>query len=152
MDADDRLEPGGAAKLKQAVVSGKADIYMCRVVSASAGGEKTEAIVEHLRLFPNHRGLQFRNALHESIMDVAMEKKMLIARTNIVVNHTGYDIEVDGYRQKARRNLGIVNSKLAETPDDLYWRYHRACSLIVIGEYEPAIEIMKRSSLTPRPR
>lgn len=140
MDADDRLEPDGPAKLKQALVSGQADIYMCRIVSAGAVGEKTEAIVEHLRLFPNRRGLEFRNVLHESIMASALEKNLLIARTNVLINHVGYDIEIDEYRRKARRNLAIVNKKLAKTPDDLYWRYHRACSLIVLHEYEQAIE------------
>ncbi len=140
MDADDRLEPDGPAKLKQALVSGQADIYMCRVVSASPAGEKTEAIVDHLRLFPNHRGLEFRSVLHESIMASAQEKNLLIARTNVLVNHVGYDIEIDEYRRKARRNLAIVDKKLAQAPDDLYWRYHRACSLIILHEYDQAIE------------
>jgi glycosyltransferase involved in cell wall biosynthesis/Flp pilus assembly protein TadD len=140
MDADDRLELDGPAKLKQAMASGQSEVYMCRVVSGSASGEKTEAIVEHLRLFPNHRGLQFRNVLHESIMEAAQEQKLRIARTNIVVNHTGYDISPEEYRQKARRNLGIVNAKLAQKPGDLYWRYHRACSLIILNELESTIE------------
>ncbi len=140
MDADDRLKPDGPAKLRQAVASGMADVYMCRVTSQGAQRDSPEAVVEHLRLFRNHLGLQFRGVLHESIMDDARQQGLTIARTNISIEHTGYDVDIEEYRAKSRRNLAIINKKLADDPGNLYWRYHRACSLTIIGDMEPAIE------------
>lgn len=140
MDADDRLSPEDVVRLKQAVVSGQADVYMCRVVSGGMKSEAGDAIVEHLRLFRNGLGLHFTRALHESIMEVTLEKGAVIARTNIDVNHTGYQITLDDYRLKAERNMKIINRELELAPDDLYWKYHRAASLTLLGDYEDAIE------------
>ncbi len=138
MDADDRLEPDGAAKLKQAIVSGKADVYMCRVVSHGKGAGSADAIVEHFRLFRNGLGVQFHGALHESIAPDVIDMGLVVARTNIEVRHTGYSINFDDYQTKARRNMAIINAELEKNPDDLYWRYHRAASLSILGDQEKA--------------
>jgi len=138
MDADDRLEPNGAAKLKQAVVSGKADVYMCRVVSHGKGAGSADAVVEHFRLFRNGLGLKFHGALHESIAPDVIDLGLVVARTNIEVRHTGYSIDIEDYKAKARRNMAIINAELKKNPDDLYWRYHRAASLSILGDPEQA--------------
>ncbi len=138
MDADDRLEPDGAAKLKQAVVSGKADVYMCRVVSHGKGAGSADAVVEHFRLFRNGLGLKFHGALHESIAPDVIDLGLVVARTNIEIRHTGYSIDIEEYKAKARRNMAIINAELAKNPDDLYWRYHRAASLSILGNPEQA--------------
>ncbi len=140
MDADDRLEPAGAAKLKQAVTSGNADVYMCRVVSHGASTGSADAIVEHFRLFRNRLGVRFHGALHESIVPDVLDKKLVVARTNINIQHTGYTITVDEYKAKARRNMAIINAELEKDPNDLYWRYHRAASLSILGDVETAID------------
>jgi len=139
MDADDRLEPDGPAKLKQAVASGQADVYMCRVTSQGVQKDSPEAVVEHLRLFRNGLGIRFRGALHETIMEDARRLGLTISRTNITIEHTGYDIDIEEYRAKSRRNLAIINQRLADNPGDLYWRYHRASSLTIIGEMDAAV-------------
>jgi Flp pilus assembly protein TadD len=138
MDADDRLTPAEVIRLKQAAASGQAEVYMCRVVSAGMKDESSAAIVEHLRLFRNGRGVQFNGPLHESVMADALAKGLVIARTNITVTHTGYTIEVEDYQAKARRNMAIINAQLARRPDDLYWRYHRAASLTILGDLTQA--------------
>ncbi len=149
MDADDRLEPAGPAKLKQAVTSGKADVYMCRVVSHGMGAGSADAVVEHFRLFRNHRGVKFRGALHESIASDVIDLKMVVARTNIDVQHTGYSIKIDDYKAKARRNIAIINRELEKEPDNLYWRYHRAASLSILGDPEQAAEDYEAVLLDP---
>ncbi|HFB52673.1 MAG TPA: glycosyltransferase, partial [Anaerolineae bacterium] len=138
MDADDRLEPDGAAKLKQAGVSGKADVYMCRGGSHGKGAGSADAVVEHFRLFRNGLGLKFHGALHESIAPDVIDLGLVVARTNVEVRHTGYSIEIDDYKAKARRNMAIINAELQKNPDDLYWRYHRAASLSILGDTEQA--------------
>ncbi len=140
MDADDRLTPKGVAQLKQAVVSGHGDVYMCRVVSQGLQVGSSDAYVEHLRLFRNHLGIRFQSPLHESIMSDVIRKHLTLARTNITVAHTGYKIKVEDYKAKAKRNLAIINEALARKPHSLYWRYHRGTVLSVLDEKEQAAE------------
>ena len=138
MDADDRLPVQALAQLKQAVVSGEADVYTCRIISKTQQVGDTWVNVDHYRLFRNKAGIKFEYALHETIFYIAVGLGLTIARTNIDIEHTGYVADQETLKAKARRNLTVVEKQLARNPDDLFWRYHRGTNMLMLENLEEA--------------
>ncbi|MEW5956167.1 MAG: glycosyltransferase [Chloroflexota bacterium] len=146
MDADDRISPQNLTRLKQALVLNQADAYLCSVVSPR---EQSQSVVEHLRLFRNHLGLHFERPLHETVLPVADRLGLTLARTNVVIDHSGYAIEAQDLQAKARRNLGIIRQCLAREPDNLHWRYHLGATLAVLEQYDEAIKEFELMVVSP---
>ena len=140
MDADDRLLPEDVARLKQAVTCGRADAYYCYVVSQFENNQVAQDRIEHLRLFRNHRGVHFDLPLHEDAAPIAHRLGLTIARTNIVVNHTGYTVDPQTLHAKAQRNLQIIQAAHRQAPDNLYWCFHLGITLYVLGDLTGSIE------------
>lgn len=140
LDADDRLSPDNLNRLKQALVSGQADVYSSGIVSQGAELEGACTTALHWRLFRNHLGLRFRYPLHEDLDFATAQIDITAAHTNITIEHTGYTLDREKLQAKAQRNLTIIQQCLAQNPNDLHWRYHQAVSLSLLGKYAQAAE------------
>ncbi|MEW5956166.1 MAG: glycosyltransferase [Chloroflexota bacterium] len=140
LDADDQLSPQNLARLKQALVSGQADVYACRVVSQGTALKTSQTATYHLRLFRNRRGLHFAGAVHETVVPVQPNQNIKVAYTNITIEHTGYVITTAALQAKAQRNLQIIQKCLAREPYNLHWRHHQGISLSILGDYAGAAE------------
>lgn len=151
MDADDRLSPDNVARLKQAAASGRADAYYCYVVSQFQNDQGAQDRIEHLRLFRNQRGVQFEFPLHEDAAPTAHRLGLTLARTNIVVNHTGYTVDPQTLQVKARRNLQIIQAAHRQAPDNLYWRFHLGVTLHALGDLAGSIEHLAAVIANPPP-
>lgn len=143
MDADDRLSPPDVNRLKQAVVSGEADVYACGVVGNTADNERIRTTAHHFRLFRNGLGLKFVYPLHEDLALRQAHRPVTIAYTNIHIEHTGYDIDPAQFKAKARRNLGIIEQYLAREPDNLRWQHHLGLTLLILGEHRRALTALQ---------
>lgn len=149
MDADDRISPDHLIRLKQALASGKADAYYCYVVSQLQDKNVGEDKIEHLRLFRNRQGVQFERPLHEDAAPVAHRLGLVIARTNIVINHTGYATGDEIRLEKLKRNLFIVEEIVAKNPEDLQWRFHLGVTKHVLGDLEEAVKHLEAVVANP---
>ncbi|HFB52376.1 MAG TPA: glycosyltransferase, partial [Anaerolineae bacterium] len=143
MDADDRISPQNLARLKQALVSGKADVYSARIVSPNAQHRQSRSVAHHLRLFRNGLGLTFIYPLHEDLNLAAASRPLTVAYTNIEIEHVGYVLGDDLFKQKTRRNLRIIRKCLAEDPHSVRWHHHLGMSLAILGEQKPAISALE---------
>lgn len=146
LDADDRISPDNLDRLKQALVSGQADVYSCQIVSQ---GAEARSATDHLRLFRNHRGLRFDYALHETIIHSAERQGVTVAWTNITIDHMGYQIGSADLQSKARRNLTIIQQQLAQESDNLHWHYHLGVCQTVLEDYAAAAEAYERVITAP---
>ncbi len=72
-----------------------------------------------LRLFRNHRGFEYREAVHESITESVLEKGGRIRREDIVIHHYGYDPDALRRGEKAKQYLAIAREKAAAKPGSL---------------------------------
>lgn len=149
MDADDRLTPDQLNRLKQALVSGQADVYQCRVASPAATWNGVNATGLHFRLFRNHIGLWFQYPLHEDLKLSAAQRAVTVANTNIIISHTGYNVSQEALQAKARRNLAIIDQCLADDPHNGRWQHHRAISLSMLGEYQEAVRMYEKVIAQP---
>jgi|GEM_PF-2224771 len=137
LDADDRVPPRSLVQLKQAVASGRADAFRCRMVSPLGGDTPTVNVALYTLLFHNYRGVQFEGAIHETPTDSAIRQGLTLANTNIVIEHRGYG-DPSQLRQKAERNARILRRCLAAEPNNLKWRYHLGISLYQMEDYTGA--------------
>ncbi len=130
MDADEWAEPAEMIKLQNAALSGIADVYMCRTVSInSLDSAKAPTSILNLRLFRNHLGLVFEQAIHEAVTFSAIRLGLNIAVTNIIFLHSGYDVSEQDMDGKITRNLLICNKGLQKNPEDRFLRMLRGTIL-----------------------
>jgi Flp pilus assembly protein TadD len=139
MDADEELDPEGAARIRALVdADGEGhdaveltlanysdDVRAWRWTPAEAGspyarGRSGYLAVGLLRLFRNHRGFEYREPVHENITASVIENSGRILRApDIVIHHHGYACEPARAEAKALRYLGIARRKMAERPGDV---------------------------------
>ncbi|RMF02890.1 MAG: glycosyltransferase, partial [Chloroflexi bacterium] len=140
MDADDRISAENLVRLKNAVASNQADGYFCSITSRHTGAEAGTRRLPHFRLFRNRAGIQFERPLHEDAAPSAERLGLTLALTNIEIEHTGYAASETALRAKAARNLPIIERALAQSPGDLFWRYHLGVTAALLGRTAEAVE------------
>jgi glycosyltransferase involved in cell wall biosynthesis len=139
MDADDRLSPDNLNRLRHAAASNEADGYFCTVVCDYLGPDQAIDRLPHFRLFRNRCGIRFERPLHEDAGLSAERLGVTLALTNIEITHTGYAIDSAGLQAKARRNQQIIDRILTKEPNNLFWRYHYAINLNILGKHSEAV-------------
>lgn len=152
LDADDWVSAENLIRLKNAVASGHADAFRCRMVSPLDQG-LNQAInsAYYTLLFRNHRGIHFEGPIHETVTDALLHQGMTIAVTNIRVEHNGYNGQPDIIERKARRNAKILYRCVAEDPGNPKWHYHLGVSLYQLADYGEAAEQFERVINHPNP-
>ncbi len=76
----------------------------------------------HLRMFPNHKGICFKGAIHESNYDSVKEKKIRILKTDIIIHHCGYS-NIETVREKSIRNYRIQLQELGFPAKTQFYEY-----------------------------
>lgn len=129
IDADERLSPQALAQLKRAADANVAEAYSCLQSSREADGRCNS--VDHIRLFRNGLGIRFTGAIHEAVGADVVRLGLRLARTNMVLDHLGYE-DAETVRRKSARNLPIIEQGLALDPsrtDLLFYRGHAHLNL-----------------------
>jgi|GEM_PF-466750 len=143
-DADFRLVPGHADRIRAALVSGQADAFLVNVRSLPAEGLAGQSEWTLLALlFRNRPGVRFEGAVHEQILPSLLAAGLAPARTDIVVDHIGY-ADPAQLRRKAERNLELIQAELACDPDNPMQRFQLAQTYGALGRYPEAIAEARR--------
>ena len=90
LDPDERIKPLDLIRLKHAVASNRADVYLCFSINPGMLEEDYQQVI---RLFRNGAGLKFESALHHTVIPSAVEAGLRIAYTNIATQHYGYKLD-----------------------------------------------------------
>lgn len=155
MDADDRCGELAIRQIKQAAAATVADAYMFKVKSKLAEPDGWGVVVSgHLRMFRNGRGVRFLGAVHEDPTRSALECGLVVGRTDITVDHVGYEAGREVMIRKAERNRNILVKALATEPGDLETRYQLAVCSHIVGDLQGVVEhagiVMDRRDGSPR--
>lgn len=138
-DADFRLVPGHADRIRAALASGQADAFLVNVRSLPAEGVAGQSEWTLLALlFRNRPGVRFEGAVHEQVLPSLLALGMVPARTDIAVDHIGY-ADRARLRQKAERNLELIQAELARDPENPLQRFQLAQTYGALGRYPEAI-------------
>jgi Flp pilus assembly protein TadD len=157
LDADERLDPGGARRLRAVVDADGfgADAIEITVanycneprawrwVPAAPGDPWARGFsgyirVELLRLFRNRKGFEYREPVHENITESVRERGGVVRPEPILIHHYGYAAGDAPASAKAERYLAIGRRKVGERPRDPKAWHDLAELLLACGNAQEA--------------
>jgi len=125
LDADEVVQPGGTAKIRELVQEPGASGYHLHFTNHYGKGRTLGVMM--VRLFRNLPGIEYRNVIHEqvtpSLLRIGAAQGLVLCSTDLEVVHYGYADEVMDSRKKNERNERLFEKQLAQDPDDIYGRY-----------------------------
>jgi glycosyltransferase involved in cell wall biosynthesis len=148
LDADERLEPKGAKKIKK-YLNSNYDGYYVKVISLGKNGHP-EAINEYPRLFRKEANYRFEGRIHEQISNSILKNGGKLGKADITIIHLGYAQDDETMSKKYERNLSILFEQLNENPNDAYTLYHIGIIKILKGETDEGISSLRKSISIPR--
>jgi len=144
-DADFILQPGHAARIRQAITSGRAGAYFVNVRSRLPDGEVElwNRLPMLFRNLPTARagwpgGVCFEGAAHEQLVPSLVACGLPPAHSDIVVEHLGY-LDRATVRAKSARILPALQAQVAQAPEDPLHHYHLGQVYLNLGEYNLAL-------------
>ncbi|PSR30275.1 MAG: glycosyl transferase family 2 [Sulfobacillus benefaciens] len=144
MDADEELVAEDIPVLKNAIQKPTADAYNVRIVSVM---ERAEDISESYvtRIFRSHPDVRFEGAIHEQVFYSLARAKQSLVSLNLRLIHKGYLSSVFNARNKADRNLELLELHVAKNPEDGYMLWQLGQSYVGAGQYDKALAAINRS-------
>lgn len=144
MDADDRITPNEAQKIRELAGADVKRAFSFKVVN-----QGTQKEFYQLRLFPKLPGVKFEGPIHEQVEGSLSRLGIEVEPKEIVINHLGY-ADWERRRRKDLRDLKILKEWLAKNRDDFYSGFQLASTYDAIGEPEKALELTRRSLENPK--
>lgn len=106
--------------------------------------------VQLVRLFRNHCGVEYREAVHENVGESLLERGLVVRREPIMIHHYGMAVRPKGPGPKDYFYLRLNEKKVRERPNDPKTWQDYGAQLIAIGNLE-AGEKACRKALELRP-
>lgn len=163
MDADEVLDPAGAAILRAIVdTDGESDAVEVILANYSNDARAWRWVaappdspyrrgydgylpVPLLRLFRNGRGIEYREAVHENITASVHEHGGRIRPSEAVIHHYGYEVSPERRAEKAAFYLGLARAKIQGDPDNLKCLNDLAEQALACGETQEAEAACRRA-------
>jgi glycosyltransferase involved in cell wall biosynthesis len=125
LDADEFLQPGACARIRELVQDPAALGYHLRFVNVFGDGKTLGVMM--VRLFRNLPGIAYENVIHEqvtpSLQRLGTPLGLVLGSADVEVEHHGYAAAVMDSRGKNERNERLFCKQLAQTPNDVYVHY-----------------------------
>ncbi len=143
LDADQTVDLQSHPELQGIMRKPDADGYF--LFERSYTDESGASLIEHrsLRLFRRRPDIRYHGRIHEQV--VRGGEPLPAALCNVIVHHDGYRPGVRDVRQKALRDLPILQALLVENPGDAFHNYNLGLTYNALGEHEKAEQAMRRS-------
>ncbi len=105
---------------------------------------------EAVRLFRADRGYFYTGAIHEQLVWRKRSGELADidgppSASGLLIRHDGYRPAVMDKKNKAARNLRIIEGQLASRPDDPFCLYNFGVSLCQLGQVEAAVKAFGKS-------
>jgi glycosyltransferase involved in cell wall biosynthesis len=125
LDADEYLEDGAAARIRELVRDPGVAGWHLRFDNVYTNHRSAGVLM--VRLFQRLPGVRYENRIHEqvtpSLQRAAAAQGLILAVSDVTVAHYGYTDEVMAGKRKNERNDRLFAQHLAERPDDVYMLY-----------------------------
>ncbi|HHV53909.1 MAG TPA: glycosyltransferase [Firmicutes bacterium] len=143
VDADERLQPGQADKLRQLVANPDADGYLVLIVNFP-DSEESRVTTHRLSLFRNRPDYRYEGTIHEQIAPAILKAGGRILACDLKLDHYGYDPRVRILKGKEARNVSMVLKELRKDPGNAFMRYNLAQEYHASGRLEEAVAQFRR--------
>lgn len=146
MDSDDTIPEECGRGLRELADGDHAPGVFGYVVQVHCPGDDPShdlTVVDHVKLFRNHKGLEFEGRIHEQIIPAIRRAGGEVAFTELFVVHSGSDRTEEGQKRKLERDFRILYRELEDQPDHPFVRFNLGMTHADAGEYEEAIEHLR---------
>ncbi|WP_312811720.1 glycosyltransferase family 2 protein [Sedimentibacter sp.] len=153
LDCDEYFSEGSVQKLKKYMKmwmrDKNIDGIMCQMVNIDKD-KNPVTIANNIspRVFKNKKNLRYKNKIHEALRNSYKgngNTNVGDASNNLIIYHTGYDKEIVMEKNKIDRNISMINSSIAENPEDAKMHYYLSNEYYRIDKYEDAIKSARES-------
>lgn len=150
LDADEALEEGHGAKLRQIVESmPEADGFFVQIVNyvGTEAKQVGSSVSSSLRLFLNKPGYRYEGRIHEQIVQPILNANPAakLHYSAIQLNHGGYLPEVVLKKNKVQRNMELLQQELQHTDNESFHRYNLGIEYMRTGDHVKALEQFRLS-------
>ncbi len=101
-----------------------------------ARGNPGYIAVQLVRLFRNHCGIEYREAVHENLGESIREKGLRIASAPVIIHHYGIAVRPKGISDKDYFYLRLNRKKVEQRPNDAKCWQDLGAQLIAVGQFE----------------
>lgn len=146
-DSDDVIPKHCGKQLRQlAEQEDPADAYVVKVhcPRTNEEGSIDTTVVDHIKLFKNHRGFQFEGRIHEQVLQSIRAVNGRVDWSDCYVTHMGSDLDESANKRKIERDLRILDLDLKERPEHPFVLFNLGMTHLDAGNYESAINYLKR--------
>lgn len=151
LDSDDFMTKPDFNRLKFFMKNNPNTAAFLRLIDHRTDKEFTSL---QLRLFPNHKGLEFEHRVHEQISFNVEKAGIKYSYSDIPVYHIGYSSE-GAIENKLRRNIAILEHELKDNPEDFLTNVHLSKTYLGLNEVEKAkpytdkaVELLESGKIT----
>ena len=155
LDADERLAPGAAAALREAVRRPRADLGMLLLHHAShAGAAPSDVLsgrarrgepIELPRLLRRTPDLAYEGEVHEQVHSWLRRRGGAMMRVRADIVHLGGAPELRRALGKSARNVALLRRRFESDPDDLEAAGYLGLELQAGGAMEEALAVVERA-------
>ena len=146
MDSDDTIPQECGRGLRELADGDHETDVFGYVIQVHCPGDASShdlTVVDHVKLFRNHKGLEFEGRIHEQIIPAIRRAEGEVAFTELYVVHSGSDRTEAGQKRKLERDFRILNRELEDQPDHPFVRFNLGMTHADAGNYEEAIEHLR---------
>lgn len=146
LDADERLAAGQGDAIRKLIADPSVAAYNVMIENPHSLHQGSVAQENsYPRLFRRLKGVQFEGRVHEQIWHSLVRLNLNVRQSSLVIYHLGYDQGYDVVRQKAERNLFLLQHQLEEQPDDAYAQFQVGSTLVVLRRYDEALPVLEHA-------
>ena len=115
-----------------------------RQLSSTSDPYGSKVSADHVRLFRRDEVMRWEYRVHEQILLAIRRAGHELRRTDITIDHGGFEHPGDSQR-KLYRNLALLEKQDAERPDDPVTLFHLGLILDRLGRTTDALRVLSRS-------
>lgn len=138
LDADERIDPGSIKEINRIKKTNEKKGFFCTVKSIDNENNRDNSM-RYIRLFKNIEGISFSGRVHEQISASLLKKGISLLNSSIVINHLGYNIPIVAKKEKAERNLILLENEYQINKDG-YIAYQLANTYSILENMPRALE------------
>src|SRR4051812_16927955 len=147
LDADEVLVAEDAEKLRKLTGQTWREAFYLVETNFTGDIEDGTAVTHNaLRVFRNRPEYRFKDRLHEQMAhNLPGYLAERVAHTQVRIEHYGYLGVVRESKDKARRNLELLEKQTAEGVDTAYHKFNLGSEYLALGEFEKARDFLVRA-------
>jgi len=147
LDADERFVGEDPAAVRQILKPGQRYPFECLMIEVRNVGLDGRGIsaFQSIRFFANDPRVGYRGRVHNSPVSFDPKHRQLHATLyrGLELVHLGYDKTIYKARRKSERSLPLIEATVAESPDNILYRFYLGREYLTLGRVDEAVEALE---------